>query len=75
MVELSLGIWIGAVTFTGSVVAYGKLSGNSSLLPFKIDTAAKQLPGGHMLNAAAAGLSVLMLILYLAGAAAGRWWS
>jgi NAD(P) transhydrogenase subunit beta len=42
------------VTFTGSVVAYGKLSGNSSLLPFKIDTAAKQLPGGHMLNAAAA---------------------
>jgi NAD(P) transhydrogenase subunit beta len=55
MVELSLGIWIGAVTFTGSVVAYGKLSGNSSLLPFKIDTAAKQLPGGHMLNAAAAG--------------------
>jgi NAD(P) transhydrogenase subunit beta len=71
MVELSLGIWIGAVTFTGSVVAYGKLSGNSSLLPFKIDTAAKQLPGGHMLNAAAAGLSVLMLILYLAGA--GSW--
>jgi hypothetical protein len=53
-VELVLGIWIGAVTFTGSVVAYGKLAGNSSLLPFKIDTAAKQLPGGHMLNAAAA---------------------
>jgi NAD(P) transhydrogenase subunit beta len=51
-VELVLGIWIGAVTFTGSVVAYGKLAGNSSLLPFKIDTAAKQLPGGHMLNAA-----------------------
>jgi NAD(P) transhydrogenase subunit beta len=52
-----LGIWIGAVTFTGSVVAYGKLAGNSSLLPFKIDTAAKQLPGGHMLNAAAAAVA------------------
>ena len=26
-VEASLGIWIGAVTFTGSVIAYGKLSG------------------------------------------------
>jgi NAD(P) transhydrogenase subunit beta len=63
-VELVLGIWIGAVTFTGSVVAYGKLAGNSSLLPFKIDTAAKQLPGGHMLNAAAAAGSVLLLILY-----------
>jgi NAD(P) transhydrogenase subunit beta len=66
-----LGIWIGAVTFTGSVVAYGKLSGNSSLLPFKIDTAAKQLPGGHMLNAAAAAGSALLLILYLSGS--GTW--
>ncbi|MEO1454456.1 MAG: NAD(P)(+) transhydrogenase (Re/Si-specific) subunit beta [Pseudomonadota bacterium] len=70
-VELVLGIWIGAVTFTGSVVAYGKLSGNSSLLPFKIDTSAKQLPGGHLLNAAAAALSVLLLIMYLSGA--GSW--
>jgi hypothetical protein len=72
-VELVLGIWIGAVTFTGSVVAYGKLSGNSSLLPFKIDTAAKQLPGGHMLNAAAAAASVLLLILYLSGSGTWRW--
>ena len=70
-VELALGIWIGAVTFTGSVVAYGKLSGNSSLLPFKIDTSAKQLPGGHMLNAAAAAGSVILLALYLGGA--GTW--
>ncbi len=70
-VELSLGIWIGAVTFTGSVVAYGKLSGNASLLPFKIDTSAKQLPGGHLLNAAAAALSVLFLFMYLGGA--GSW--
>ncbi|MCG6882670.1 MAG: NAD(P)(+) transhydrogenase (Re/Si-specific) subunit beta [Silicimonas sp.] len=71
MVELVLGIWIGAVTFTGSVVAYGKLSGNSSMLPFKIDTSAKQLPGGHLLNAAAAALSVILLIMYLNGA--GSW--
>ncbi|MEP0721081.1 MAG: NAD(P)(+) transhydrogenase (Re/Si-specific) subunit beta, partial [Marinomonas sp.] len=34
-VELVLGIWIGAVTFTGSVIAYGKLAG-------KVDSAAKQ---------------------------------
>ncbi len=70
-VELVLGIWIGAVTFTGSVVAYGKLSGNSSLLPFKIDTAAKQLPGGHMLNAAAALGSAVLLIMYMGGS--GTW--
>ncbi|MEO1314395.1 MAG: NAD(P)(+) transhydrogenase (Re/Si-specific) subunit beta [Pseudomonadota bacterium] len=70
-VELVLGIWIGALTFTGSVVAYGKLAGNSSKLPFKIDTGAKQLPGGHMLNAGAAALSVLLLFLYLSNA--GSW--
>ncbi|MEM9426081.1 MAG: NAD(P)(+) transhydrogenase (Re/Si-specific) subunit beta [Pseudomonadota bacterium] len=70
-VELALGIWIGAVTFTGSVIAYGKLSGKSSLLPFEIDTSAKQLPGGHLLNAAAAALSVILLFMYLSGA--GSW--
>ncbi|MEL6520073.1 MAG: NAD(P)(+) transhydrogenase (Re/Si-specific) subunit beta [Pseudomonadota bacterium] len=63
-VELSLGIWIGAVTFTGSVIAYGKLAG-------KVNTAAIKLPGGHMLNAGAAILSVLLLIMYLSGA--GSW--
>jgi len=63
-VELILGIWIGAVTFTGSVVAYGKLAG-------KITSAATQLPGGHMLNAAAAGMSVLLAILYFVYADTG----
>ncbi|QGX99009.1 NAD(P)(+) transhydrogenase (Re/Si-specific) subunit beta [Roseovarius faecimaris] len=63
-VELVLGIWIGAVTFTGSVIAYGKLAG-------KVDSAAKQLPGGHLLNAAAAGASLLFAIMYLGGS--GSW--
>ncbi len=57
-IELFLGIFIGAVTFTGSVIAYGKLAG-------KVDTSAKKLPGGHMLNAGAAALSLLMLIVYV----------
>jgi len=70
-VELALGIWIGAVTFTGSVIAYAKLAGGSSLLPFKVDTGAKQLPGGHILNAAAAALSVVLLFMYLGGS--GSW--
>ncbi|MGB3406966.1 MAG: NAD(P)(+) transhydrogenase (Re/Si-specific) subunit beta [Jannaschia sp.] len=56
-VELFLGIFIGAITFTGSVIAYGKLAG-------KVDTSAKKLPGGHLLNGAAAGVSVLCLIWY-----------
>ncbi|MCY4287349.1 MAG: NAD(P)(+) transhydrogenase (Re/Si-specific) subunit beta [Aestuariivita sp.] len=60
-IELVLGIWIGAVTFTGSVIAYGKLAG-------KVSSAAKQLPGGHILNAAAAIGSLAMAGLYLSGA-------
>jgi H+-translocating NAD(P) transhydrogenase subunit beta len=63
-VELVLGIWIGAVTFTGSVIAYGKLAG-------KVDTAAKKLPGGHVLNAGAAILSLVFAAMYLGGA--GSW--
>ncbi|WP_147106174.1 NAD(P)(+) transhydrogenase (Re/Si-specific) subunit beta [Tateyamaria sp. syn59] len=58
-IELVLGIWIGAVTFTGSYVAWGKLSG-------KVDSAATKLPGGHMLNAAAAGASLILAIIYFA---------
>jgi NAD(P) transhydrogenase subunit beta len=56
-VELFLGIFIGAITFTGSIIAYGKLAG-------RVDSAATKLPGGHMLNACAASLSLITLIWY-----------
>ncbi|MBB3993683.1 NAD(P) transhydrogenase subunit beta [Sulfitobacter undariae] len=56
-VELFLGVFIGAVTFTGSVIAYGKLAG-------RVSSAAEKLPGGHMLNIAAAAVSVLTLVWY-----------
>jgi H+-translocating NAD(P) transhydrogenase subunit beta len=57
-VETFLGIFIGAVTFTGSVIAYGKLAG-------KVDGKATKLPGGHLLNASAAAISLVLLVLYL----------
>ncbi|MBW4960514.1 NAD(P)(+) transhydrogenase (Re/Si-specific) subunit beta [Sulfitobacter sp. CW3] len=56
-VELFLGVFIGAVTFTGSVIAYGKLAG-------RVSSTAEKLPGGHMLNIAAAAVAVLTLIWY-----------
>jgi NAD(P) transhydrogenase subunit beta len=63
-VEVFLGVFIGAVTFTGSIVAFGKLAG-------KVDGKAKKLPGGHLLNAGAAALSIVLLIAYANGA--GAW--
>ena len=57
-VEATLGIWIGAVTFTGSVIAYGKLAG-------RVTSAAAKLPGGHLLNATAAIVSVACMVWYL----------
>jgi H+-translocating NAD(P) transhydrogenase subunit beta len=56
-VEVFLGVFIGAVTFTGSVIAFGKLAG-------KVDGKAKKLPGGHLLNAGAAAGSLLLGIIY-----------
>jgi NAD(P) transhydrogenase subunit beta len=63
-VEVFLGVFIGAVTFTGSIIAFGKLAG-------KVDGKAKKLPGGHLLNAGAAALSVIFLVMYMSGA--GSW--
>ncbi|UWU25858.1 NAD(P)(+) transhydrogenase (Re/Si-specific) subunit beta (plasmid) [Rhizobium sp. CB3060] len=55
--EIFVGVFIGAVTFTGSVIAFGKLAG-------KVDGRARKLAGGQGLNAAAALLSIALLIIY-----------
>ena len=57
-VEVFLGIFIGAVTFTGSVVAFGKLSG-------KINSKALMLPHRHKLNLAALVISALLMVTFL----------
>jgi NAD(P) transhydrogenase subunit beta len=61
-VELFLGVFIGAVTLSGSVIAFGKLAG-------RVDGKATKLPGGHFLNAGAAVLSLLLLFVYLGSGA------
>ncbi len=63
-VEIFLGVFIGAITFTGSIIAYGKLAG-------KIDGKALILPGRHILNAGAVILSFILLIMYMNHA--GSW--
>lgn len=64
LIEIFLGVFIGAVTFTGSIVAYGKLNGTYQLRVFK--SAPLVLPGGHWLNLAALLISLLLLIWFMA---------
>ena len=59
LVEVFLGVFIGAVTFTGSIVAFGKLNGKISSKPLA-------LPHKHKLNLAALVVSLLLLFWFVA---------
>ena len=63
LVEIFLGVFIGAVTFTGSVVAYGKLNGSFKLAIFKSKPLV--LPMRHMLNLAALVVSFVLMVVFL----------
>ncbi|MEH0832619.1 Re/Si-specific NAD(P)(+) transhydrogenase subunit beta [Pectobacterium cacticida] len=58
LTEVFLGIFIGAVTFTGSVVAFGKLRGKISSKPL-------MLPHRHKMNLAALVVSFLLLLVFV----------
>ncbi|PHY13051.1 NAD synthetase [Caulobacter sp. B11] len=64
LIELSLGLAIGAITFTGSVIAFAKLNGNMGGAPI-------MLPARHALNIALAlGIVALVVVLVMSGGAA-----
>src|ERR1700690_4196155 len=67
LVEMSLGVAIGALTFTGSVIAFAKLSGRMSGAPII-------LPARHIINIVL-GLALLFFIvgLVLSGSAIDFW--
>ncbi len=58
LVEVFLGVFIGAVTFTGSIVAFGKLRGI-------IDSKSLMLPHRHKLNLAAIVVSFLLMLYFV----------
>jgi len=58
LVEMSLGTAIGAITFTGSVVAFAKLQALISGKPL-------MFPGQHLLNAALGVLLVALIVLFV----------
>lgn len=57
LIEMSLGVAIGAITFTGSVIAFLKLDGRMSGAPII-------LPARHLINAGLAIILVLLIILF-----------
>jgi NAD(P) transhydrogenase subunit beta len=64
LIELGLGSAIGALTFTGSVIAFAKLNGNMSGAPIL-------LPARHLINIAlGAGILALTIILIQSGGTA-----
>ena len=64
LIELALGSAIGALTFTGSVIAFAKLNGNMSGAPIL-------LPARHLLNILiGAGIVGLIVVLVMSGGSA-----
>ena len=67
LIELALGVAIGAVTFTGSVIAFAKLNGNMSGAPIL-------LPARHLINIGL-GLGMVFLIGILIGTQGTATWA
>jgi len=67
IVEMSLGVAIGAVTFTGSVIAFAKLDGRMSGAPIL-------LPMRHLINICLGAALVLMVILLITTQWTGWFW-
>lgn len=63
-IEVFIGVFIGAITFTGSIIAYAKLAG-------RVGGAALILPGRHIWNLLIVAASVVLLVMYMNHA--GSW--
>ena len=66
-VEIFVGVFIGAITFTGSVVAYGKLAGI-------LDGKPLTLPGRNLLNVGMVLVSIYLGYLYMSHAGSWTLW-
>lgn len=64
--EIYLGVFIGAITFTGSIIAFGKLQGVITGKPLL-------LPGRHLFNAGIIVLSLILGYVFLNGSHEAAW--
>jgi NAD(P) transhydrogenase subunit beta len=67
LIEMSLGLAIGAITFTGSIIAWGKLQGTITGKPVTFT-------GQHQINAALGGAMLLLILLLCATNAGFFFW-
>ncbi|MFA5120230.1 NAD(P)(+) transhydrogenase (Re/Si-specific) subunit beta [Zavarzinia sp.] len=67
LVEMGLGVAIGAITFSGSIIAFAKLNGNMSGAPI-------MLPGRHLLNIVIA-LGIVGLVAYFIVSGGSALWA
>ena len=58
LIEIYVGVLVGAVTFSGSIIAFGKLRGKVSSKPLLI-------PGRHFLNLATLAACVVLAVIFL----------
>ena len=68
LLEMALGVAIGAITFTGSIIAWGKLQGKISGKPLTFK-------GQHALNAILGLAMLVMIILFCTTQAAFFFWA
>ena len=66
LIELSLGLAIGAITFTGSVIAFAKLNGNMGGAPIL-------LPARHLLNILIALAIVALIVVLVVTGGQAKW--
>ena len=60
IIEMAIGVFVGAVTFSGSVIAFAKLSGRMSGKPIL-------LPARHTVNLALGAATLLLIVILCAG--------
>jgi H+-translocating NAD(P) transhydrogenase subunit beta len=68
LVEMSLGVAIGAVTFSGSIIAFAKLDGRMSGKPIL-------LPARHLINIALAIALVVLIVLFVQSGSQPLFWA
>ncbi len=67
LIEMGLGSVIGAITFSGSIIAFAKLQGIMGGSPIRFK-------GQHLLNAAIAGTLVVLLVIFCASESITIFW-